>query len=66
MLSKSAQFKKNENSADYESISRNTYRINEILHRCDKKRWTYEDIKLIQLYAKEINKACENIKKRRR
>lgn len=66
VLSKCAQLKKNENSADYESISRYTYKMNEILHRCDKKRWTYEDIKSIQLYAKEINKACENIKKRRR
>lgn len=63
------QRRTSENSADYDTIIRNAFNINKIL-RDNKnlqgdRRWTYADIKSIQVAAKRINDACENIKSRR-
>lgn len=65
-LSKSVQSKRNEKSEDYKTIREDIYKMTEILHRCDQKRWTNKDVDDMQKYAKGIYKVCDNIKKRRR
>ena len=56
------------NDEDYKAILNGVTRMNRILKENktdDGRTWTFDDIEALQVEAKRVSRACENIKSRR-